>query len=80
MLRIKKMYAVLATAGAMLTVPLGTASANTSGPPTAPNGANFNRQTTVCHHNSPPNGSVTVINKNRTNENGSGGDDSSCLV
>jgi hypothetical protein len=74
MLRIKKMSAVLATAGALLTVPLGTASASTSGPPTAPNGANFNRQTTVCHHNSPPNGAVTVINRNGTIDNGSGGD------
>jgi hypothetical protein len=74
MLRIKKMSAALATVAAMLAVPFGTALASTSGPPTAPNGANFNRQTTVCHHNSPANGAVTVINKNGTKDNGSGGD------
>jgi hypothetical protein len=75
MSRIKRSLAAVGTLGILLAVPTAT-SANTSGTPTAPGGTNLNRQTTVCHHNFPPDGAVTVTNRHGTIENGSG--DSVC--
>jgi len=69
MRRMKKLSAVLIVGGT-LALPAGSAFANNTGHPVAPDGANFNHQTTVCHHNDPPSGAVTVINKNHINENG----------
>ena len=80
MRRMKKLSALLLIVGGTLALPVGSAFAHTTGGPTAPNGANYNNQTTVCHHNSPPNGAVTVINRGHgVIDNGSGGD-SECFL
>jgi hypothetical protein len=70
----KRLAAGLVATTATFAISLGTAGAQTTGGPTAPDGTNFNNQTTVCHHNAAPDGAVTVVNRNRTISNGSGDD------
>ena len=74
MLRIRKMLALLGAVGVLLAIPAATASAGTTGAPTAPDGVNDNNRNLVCHHNAPPNGAVTVfLPTGNVIENGSGG-------